>query len=255
MTFAVVQRELTAPNAEQLIAAFRASPSIVDHDARRTVRRRFGILAENLSATEARNVAGTLDGLGVPAAAVDMDELPALPAARSFKRVDPVDEALTFYDALGRPQPLAWERVVLVAAGQIANIRVERTARIISMQSSHDFEADVVYEHRHVEEHDVALELVLENPSQRWRATADALLFNYLGPRRQARRFDNFPLLVADILQRAPRAAINRGCASLGGGEADPLRHITPYASRQDFEKELVWLLWWSGRGTQGQGG
>ncbi len=250
MTFAVVQRELTAPTADQLVTAFLGSSAVVDHDARRTARRGFGILAENLDRADAVAVAGKLESLGVPALAVPTHELPALPAPRGFKRADPGEASLDIHDALGRPLPVAWDRVVLVAVGEITHIRPQRDARVERMATSTDA-ATINHDYREIEGHDLTLEIVLEHPAQRWRAAADALLYNYLGPRRRARRLDNFPLLVADLLAHSPRAAINRGAANLSPDEPNTLRNVTRYASRLDFEKELIWLLWWSGRGAE----
>jgi hypothetical protein len=74
-------------------------------------------------------------------------------------------------------------------------------------------------------------------------------LFAYLGERRTDDVTENFKLLMQDIMQNAPQAAVNRGAYYLREGNTAAFA----YSGKNLFYDEMTWLLWqMSSRGQSG---
>lgn len=242
MFWTVVQTDLIAPTTEQLIRAYEAVPSLVAGDAIRTARYSFGVLAENLPTDEAGNLVAALVRQGVPAAAVNPADLPILGQPTHCRRLQWTDHQLMLENAMQRPIEIAWDRLELVAVGDISMIGhrlVADVQRVAHGQYDHLQVVPASVEYRQSR---VILELIADQGNLRFQFEEEHMAFPDLQGRRLVHRRGNFIQTVLDILQHAPRAVINRGAAGLSG---QPIR-IQSYPHPPMFDRENSWLLWWS---------
>jgi hypothetical protein len=253
MPYAVVQTELTAPTEEQLVQAFAATTALTAADARQAARHQYGVIAEGLAEEDARALQQALAGLGLTAAVIDQAELPLLPPAKSIRRVDCLPEALQLYDGMGRMRTIAWDAVLLVAAGNVGYLKEVTT---VAPGAPHIHVAgiggQVVYadtdpperERREVSTSQMVVEIHTTIDPYRYQAKLPGLLFTYLGPCLTNDHDTNLRMVLGDLLRLAPQALMNRGASML---TQDPPQSVV-YNSRVDFEKELRWLRWWGQR-------
>ncbi len=249
MPYAILQKNLSPPSAEQLKRAFRALPALTDADAALMARDAFGILVGGLSPDEAGKLLQALTSEGVEAEIVQQQDLPALEPAKKLKKADCSPSALTIYDQLGRPADVEWSNVLLLAAGSVSLTEFER----VQKQRT---EFRIVYPRipipvtrtdvttREVQNFRLVLEIFLDEPLARCHVDAREFQYDYLGPRLQHGRAQNFSILVADLHAYAPAALLSRGAQSI---IEDPTKTFQ-YPSRHAFEEESIWLLWQAGR-------
>ncbi len=238
MPYAVMQTTRDLPRADQLVDAFEAIDSLTRVDAAVLARSAFGMVADGLEAEEAHTLAHALTRIGVPAQAVDQADILEVAHPKKLKRVDCEAEALTLYDALGRPRPLAWDRVLVVAAGVVNMLDTQRTS-----QDFVDVETGMTvteYGSATVENQRLIVDLIVADDAGRYRLDGDEFLYNYLGERRCRDIDENFALLVSDLVQHARFAVVGRGAESLAGDGVSMV-----YPNRRSFQREVVWLTWW----------
>lgn len=248
MPYAIVQASLDPPTVDQLRRAFAMVPELTRADAAMLVRDAFGILVENLSHQAAQSIRRSLATQDVATEIVPQDGLPALPETKVLRRADCLAECLVVFDALGRPKPLPWAQVVLIAAGtvtrtEVRRIRTERVARYGRMP--------VVMPEFRDREHEVsrlALEIIALDGPLRYQVQPDRFQYGYLGERIQRTAADNFVLLVRDLMALAPHASANRGAVLM---QQDPPESFA-YPSRRAFEEEMIWILWKARRAAAG---
>ncbi len=245
MPYAVLQKELDAPSAEQLRRAFRALPELTDGDGASMSRDAFGILVDGLSLENATILQRALQAEGVETELVDQEDLIPLPPAKRLQRADPAPEGLIVHSHLGPQPPTDWSHVILVAAGRVRLTQFRRTERErIVYRRVGRAGAFPIYltdvSHKEERNFKLVVEILLDIAPARYQITADRFRYNYLGPRLQTDWTQNYASLVRDIVRYAARATINRGAQSL---RKDP-NAIFQYPTRHAFEEEIVWLLW-----------
>jgi hypothetical protein len=192
-----------------------------------------------------------LTGLGAGATMVEQAELPELPPPRTVRRIDCLAQVAQVYDGMGRQQTLAWDQVLLIAAGNVGcfqelavpapTLSHYRTLPAAGYYVRAELEGTSSVDHRQVSCWQWVLEIHGSVGAARYRAILPDVLFTYLGPRLTSDRDTNFRLLLADLLRLAPKALINRGANMLTQEPPETVK----YDSRPAFEKELRWLLWW----------
>jgi len=207
----------------------------------------FGVLVEKLPFNDAVAIQQELQARGVATYVVDQAELPKLPAAKVTRRIDCLDEHLVVHDALGRPRPLPWAKVRVVAAGfvmftEFRRVRQQYTIAVPGVGGLGSFRPVVMtdFSDKEFQNARLLLELLVEADPPRYQAEARALQYTYLGARQAGTAAQNFVTLVRDLLGLAPGASLNRGAAAVA---ADPPRTFS-YPTRHAFEEETVWLLW-----------
>lgn len=94
---------------------------LTELEAKMTIRRGRGIFLEDLPEDDAKRIAGTLVGDGIPARCVRNEELPVLPVARKVTQLERAEGALRFHWP-GEPQAaeLPWARIDVVSVGAVA---------------------------------------------------------------------------------------------------------------------------------------
>jgi len=245
MPYAIVQKTLDMPGREQLVAAFRSLPDLTDYDAASMAKDAFGILVERLPMAKAGRLLQALHANGVEAEMVDHNALPPLPAANPIRRADLTLEAFVAYDVVDRPNEVAWNDVLLIAAGavQVTEFNHVVTERVTMDYTSGRSAVPIVkYEHEDKAEDQcrMRLELFLAVPPGRYQIAAEKFSFACLGDRVGAHTGASFAAFVVECARRSPRAVLNRAAQLL----TEDASRLIRYPSRHAFEEESVWQLW-----------
>lgn len=213
MTYALLQTSMTTPPVEALQRAFRSSDSLSAADAVFVADDAFGILARDLPADEAQNIAASLANENVRVDLVAEGDLPRLPDAQSFSSVQVTPDCLRLFNALEAATDIPYKGVRLLAVG---------------------------YD-RHV----VRFEIIFGDAVLRFHTTLDTLHFHHNPEFNGRSPGENLVLLVRRIRQLSPHAILNRGAATLCSGA--PMEHIEDFVSyprTSAFFEEMIWLLW-----------
>ena len=251
MPFAVMQTGMVRPTLEHLKNAFHGVPGLTPADAAIKGRDAFGMLVKELTSEQALGIKAGLAAQGIETETVDQATLPPLPETRHIHRLDCTPEALVIYDPLGRSFPLEWRHVLILAAGKVTvegNQRV-RTEEQKWVRQGRGMKYVTVTDYRDKwdREDKLLLEIIIAGGALRFSAVADKsspMLFQYLGDRRTNDWTKNFALMVQDLVNSAPRAALNYGVNCLQTEAAAPFS----YPTKNSFYSEILWLLWWLSR-------
>lgn len=244
MKFAVLQKNLEIPAVEKLRRAFRSVPTLTDIDAHILGNDAFGILVKGKSLEHASVLQQALALEGIETEVVAESELVRLPEMKFVQRIDCGPDALMIYDPLGRAIALAWENILLIAAGNVRlpefnRIRTERKVVRYGGRGQYRVETEVDYNSREEMVCRPLIEIVLKRAVLRYSINAEKFNFMYLGARKTNRLADNFRLLAQDIISHAPRGALNRGAYTLREGD-----ELFAYPSKNAFHEEMKWILW-----------
>jgi hypothetical protein len=243
--YAVLQKDGSRPGAEQIRRAFRSFSNLTDADAVRLAANAQGILLRNLSSDEARAFHRALQVEGVAAAMVPENELKLLPESKSLHRLTLTEQALEVYDLRGRPLPVPWNAIALVAAGAVRHVDIGLTqTERVTVQLNSLFgiwPKKTVESVRKVEsESQLILEIVLAGGATRYELDAARFPFKYTLDRPEFSTLEKFVWLVREIATRATQAILNRGASDVRNG----IQLVRGYPSRQAFTDEMIWLLW-----------
>jgi hypothetical protein len=269
MGYVVLQKGLEAPPIENMKAAFHGVPGLTPADALMMCQHSTGILARGLDQAQAQQIQAGLAAQGIETEIADQGDLPVLPPMRHVTRVECTADALMIFDPLGNKFPLDWRDIMLVAAGRVAVVEFKRvgTPAGLPIQETVDnglgviddllfknsgfrppgarmvYPGAVNYETKEEHHQRWTAEIVIRGGGLRYNLEAEQPLqplFGYLGERRTNDVTENFKLLVQDICQSAPEAALNRGAYYLR--EGNPLGFV--YSGKNVFYDEMTWLLW-----------
>lgn len=244
MSFAILQTRHSLIPAQVLVKAFKTVDRLTDNDAAMIAREALGIIVENLSEAEARKIHGSLASQDIETHVVAADDLFTMPPPKKLKRCDCLTENLVLYDALGRPKHVGWDHVVVIAAGPVNTRQMQSKNQLVR-----DFDGELTVDRTQHEVESVGfmLELLLDIEPSRYQVEAATFLFSYLGSRVTQDRFENFKLLVEDLIRYATAAVINQGAMSLVQSKSESMI----YRSRRMFEREIIWMIWDAMRARQ----
>lgn len=245
MPYSVLQKSPEPVSVEQLRRAYQGTPGFAGADALTLGRDAIGVLAKNLEWEAAAALQSALAAQGVPAEVLDEATLPQLPPTRRVHRLDCQPEALMIYDPLGRSFPLEWKNILMIAAGKVKmsdfttvmvpHVKVVGRGELVMVPEP---------ETRENRNEHLILEIIISRAALRYTVFPDkppgGFSFQYLGARQTRGVAANFSLLVRDLLQFAPGAAVNCGAACL---RDIPERKFV-YPSKTAFYQEIVWMLW-----------
>jgi len=244
--YTLVQTGFEAPSVEQLKSAFQAVPGFTAFDALTIGRDVFGILMRGVELETASTMKNAFAEQHFETEVVDEAQLPQPPDPFQVHQLDCRDDALVIFDSIGRENPVPWEDISLVAAGNTGMVEFREvwTERIVQAITPHVGAPKIVVDHDLKEEHPERWLLeIIAGKDRRYSvnsAKCSPLLFRSVGG-SQAQGFDwNFGRLVRLILERAKNAASNRGAESLreAGGA------VFRYAGKTSFYDEMIWILW-----------
>lgn len=269
MNYAVLQKSLEIPDVENLKRAFTGIPGLTAADAAILAKDAFGVLVKGKSAEVAAQLSNALRAQGIETLVVPESELPALPPGKFLRRLECQPAGLVIYDAIGRPFTVEWKHISLIAVGNILVSEFERTrtesaggnfgwgdvARMgadaaamamgvgIGIHMPSPKKATTEFRSQEQRVHRPLLEIFLGRAAARYSVeidTAPPLLFQYLGARRTKSPLQNLALLVQDLAQFAPQAAVNRGAYLL----RENAGQLFEYPSKHAFHEEITWILW-----------
>ena len=253
--FAILQRRLEIPDAEKLERAFRSVHGLTNSDAYTLANDAFGILVNNLSPTDAMTLQGALRAEGVETAVVLQHDLPQLPPTKFVHQMDCLPDALVVHDAIGRQFTVAWDQILLIAAGRV-RLTVFEQERVtpnppplpaaldpwwlVKPRGRSVAQPAPEYVSRESQVPKLLLEVLLARAVMRFQIEGDRFRFNYLGDRERPELAENFALLVRDVMTFAPQAMVNRGAYCL----RENVSSIFEYPSKHAFHEEITWMLW-----------
>ncbi|MBA4147227.1 MAG: hypothetical protein H0X66_03865 [Verrucomicrobia bacterium] len=246
MTFAIVQSSLDIPDVESLKRAFRAVPTLTDVDAHILANDAFGILVKRKSAKHAQALIQSLRSEGIEAEMVADKLLPEMPETKFVRKLECTPDALILHDALGRPFPLPWEHIMLIAAG---NVKLQKFNRISTERKVIRFDArgnphrvtQTDYSSKEESRFEFLLEIILTRAILRYSVTVDkTMLFQFLGDQFNPKLDQSFGQLICQLTQFAPHAGLNRGAYYL----RENAENVFSYPSKNAFHEEIIWLLW-----------
>ena len=220
------------------LAAVRKTPL---QDQMIAAKRSWGILAENLSETDAQDLVQQLRPGGVETIMLPQSALTSLPEAKPAALYDPLASAKPVLLAAAaitvtstttksvKEGPSAAQKVLNTAIllGTGLPIKIggkERTVEKTQQQSDLAFFMDVYY----------------PAPLRRFRVDAAHFDYSFLTERKLFQIFGNFKLLVGDLAKGSPEAWHNHGTKILLEGK--PIQTMG-YGSLADLERESRWLL------------
>jgi hypothetical protein len=244
MQYAVLQKELVAPDLEALKRACRVLPSLRDIDAQNMFQDAYGILIKGLDVVDASALQDALQAEGVHTIVVEESELPVIPPAKIIRQIEFLPAHLNMYDPMGRVFALPWQDIMLIAAGNVrvqefrkAKTTYEDTA-LSGSAGSQEHPADK--RPRAEANLHLMLEIFLVGGIARYSISGDTFDFAYLEERYSNSQQKNFCTLVQDLVEFAPHAGQNRGSymATLN------VEELFTYPSKATFHEELAWMLW-----------
>lgn len=244
MTYVVMQKDLEAPPVEKLKSAFRALPFLRDIDAQNSANDAYGILIRNLESPDATALQSALAQEGVETEIVPQASLPVVPSANLAKQGDLLPDALVLTDSLGRETAVEWNRVLLIAAGNVRMNEVRKVKATLEEPQfrgsgiSYDTVADV--KSRSESRYRLLLEIILAGAKLRYSIPVEEFSFDCLGSRQTKSVPQNVTLFVQALAQFAPHAGLNRGAFFM----CEMADELFPYPTRNAFYEEIVWLLW-----------
>ncbi|HUR46822.1 MAG TPA: hypothetical protein VMZ27_13170 [Candidatus Saccharimonadales bacterium] len=242
MGYAVLQKELIAPDLEALKRGCRVLPTLRDIDAQNMFQDAYGILIKGLDALDANALQEGLQAEGVATQVVEESELPIIPPAKVIRQIEFLPPHLNMYDPMGRVFALPWQDIMMLAAGNVKVPEFKRGKPAHEEQQFHGMSHDTLTDTRIREEHrpQLMLEIFLVGGISRYSVTGETFEFGYLGERLTADLQTNFALLLKDLAEFAPHAGMNRGAYMATQEQGEVLK----YPSKHAFYEELVWMLW-----------
>ncbi len=240
---------LKPPEIARALARLRKVPF---QDVVGPARHFWGIVSDRASKDAAEGEARALVEAGLPALAIPSSLLEDPPVPATAARLELAGLGLSM--GAGKLQP--WSGVKLIAAAAWK----ETTVKQVSVAEAPDPSKRALKfglamatgipiplggggrVNKSVEETDLGfyLDIVLGEPAERWRVSAQHFDFSCLGAVKGFGALDNFRTLVLELCHRAPAAVRNRGAGILLASQ--PLREMG-YDGLPDLDRECRWLL------------
>ena len=213
MTFALLQTSMTPPPVDALRRAFAHGEALSSADALFAADDAFGILARDLPAEEAQNIAANLAADGVVVELAAEADLPRLPDSTLFTAVQFHPEFLRLLNAREDATDIPYKGIRLLAVG-------------------HDHAA-------------VRFEIVFGDAMARYEAFMENMHFHQVPECNGRSAGENLAILIRLLRNAAPHALLNRGathlCESTTPGHIEDL---VAYPRTSAFFEEMIWLLW-----------
>jgi hypothetical protein len=244
MRYAVLQKELVAPDLEALKRACRVLPTLRDIDAQNMFQDAYGILIKGLDVLDASALQDALQAEGIVTIVIDESELPIIPPAKVIRQIEFLPAHLNMYDPMGRVFALPWQDIMLIAAGDVhvQEFRKAKTSyedhRENSTGAGHDNSGEKRL--RNEANQHWMLEIFLVGGIARYTISGETFDFAYLEERYANSLQTNFCTLIQDLIEFAPHAGLNRGAYMA----TQNVEELFNYPSKPTFYEELVWMLW-----------
>jgi hypothetical protein len=242
MRYAVLQKELVAPDLEALKRACRVLPALRDLDAQTMFQDAYGILSKGMDVLDASTLQDALQAEGIVTIVIEESELPIIPPAKIIRQIEFLPAHLNMYDPMGRVFALPWQDIMMVAAGEVQEFRKGKSSPqggpVPGAGSFHETPSEA--RSRQEAHQNLMLEIFLVGGISRYSINGGTFDFAYLEERFTGDLRKDFAFLIQDLVEFAPHAGLNRG-AYLASQNAEEL---FGYPGKSAFYEELVWMLW-----------
>lgn len=242
MAYALVQCDIAPPTIQQVREALKrtidAGLPVVPADAPGIVNDSYGVLVERLTAEQARALRAAFAAVGYATEVVDERDLFEPPPAKGCNKIEVAEEGLVVYDLYGTGLIVAWDRVLIVAAGMIQTTRTQRSFELVHTPFVQARDVEVVS--KALCDCHARLDILTDAQPQRITADGHRLNYAHLGHRRTQSSTINFMTLLRDIAAKATMAEFSRGFAAF----IEPGNQVPVYPMKRCFEEELGWLVW-----------
>src|SRR5688572_2826373 len=245
--FAVLQKDVSSPTAEQLKGAFRSFSNLTDADAVRLAVGAQGILMRHENHDVARAFQLALQAEGVATTLVSEDDLPKLPEGKVLHRLELSPQTLVIFDLLGHRTSIPWPDVALLAAGAVGDIEVSRTQTertVLRFSPVFGVWPKKVSDSRRKVSADtqLVLEILLTGTTTRYQIEAAHFPFKYVVDQPELSTAEKYIWLVREFCRHATAATLNGGARWLRAGH----ERVPGYVNRQALTDEIIWLLWYN---------
>jgi hypothetical protein len=222
----------------RVLAGMRGTPV---HDQVLAAKRSWGIVGEDLSEAQAREMAKELRGAQMECLVCSRSALVALPEAEPARKIgDFVATPPAVIAAAGvtvtskstrkvnegpSPAQKAVSTAIMLSTGLPLKIGGKKRA----VQKT-ETQQDLVF----------CVDLLYEDPPRRQRIVASEFDYSFLGARKLYQALGNCKLLLGELVSKAPQAWQNHGTRILT--QSQPV-NLMGYGSFDDLEREERWLL------------
>ncbi|OGS05779.1 MAG: hypothetical protein A3G41_03015 [Elusimicrobia bacterium RIFCSPLOWO2_12_FULL_59_9] len=255
--FTVLLAEPEQLRLADIAKALSAFKNIPYQDAARAARSAWGIVAESLEESEARNLADCLTASGLKAMTLPRSAVEAIPAAFTAAKAEFGADGFRAISKSGEAAALPGDEIILIAAAGFERTTTATTkvregpssnqkAASLGLMMMTGLPISIGGKEREVEksrtETDLLfyLELYLGKPLKRFRIDAQNFNFACLGEKMAHGVYPNFRTLLAELNLRAPHAGKNKGSRLMLQGAS---LAAMGYDSLEDLERECRWLL------------
>jgi hypothetical protein len=244
--YAVLQTSLDQPiSREALEAAVMATEGLSKPDCARLLHGLFGIIAGNLSQTDALALQAALRARNVPTEVVDESVLPVLPQPRRVRALKLAEAGVVLTDLYGREELYESGRIVFAAGGSLSHLRSIQDQRLETVYvpggrgGASDTRAVVVTDHHFENLPEFRLELFLpvDSPRVQWVLAKDSVI-TVNDAHVRLRDGDQLASLLCTLGNALSPEQTNLGIKNTLSGQA------FVYPSVQAFEQEIIWSLY-----------
>jgi hypothetical protein len=239
--FALIQRDHESWDSIALARALAAVHGTPLQDQAIVARRAWGIVADDLSKSEAQSLAKALGAQGVECAVGPTAALVDLPQAETAATIDEIPAAQPVLIALAgitltttvkkkeKKGPSGAQKAASTAIMATTGLPIKIGGRKRSVETTKEEQSLVFFADLHY-----------EDPSRLVRIDAAHFDFSCLEERMLYQSQGNLKLLIGDLVEAAPEAWTNHGARILLEGR--PIREMG-YTDLEDLEREARWLL------------
>jgi len=239
--FALIQRDRESCDPMALAKALAAVRETPVQDQVFVAKRAWGIVAEDLSESEARALGQALRSSGVECAVRPTGALAKLPTVEAARTVDALPATHPILIAVAgitvtttttkteRKGPSGAQKAASAAITMSTGLPIKMGGRKRSVEKTQGERSLVFY-----------ADLYYDDPFRRLQIDASRFDFSCLGERMLYQAQGNLKLLIGDLVHAAPESWMNHGTRVLLEGR--PIRTMG-YGSLEDLEREARWLL------------
>ncbi len=214
-------------------------------DCARLLRELFGIIAGNLSQTDALALQAALKARNITTEAVDETVLPVLPLPRRVRSLKLVEDGITLVDIYDRETSYEWQHIVFAAGGGLLHLKSVQDQALKEVYvpggrgGASDVRTVIVTGHHFENVPEFRLELFVptESPRVQWVLTKDWVL-TVNDAHLRLRDGDQLASLLGALGNALAPEHVNLGIKKAMASE--PFRYPSVHA----FEEEIVWSLY-----------
>jgi len=239
--YALIQLDRESHDPMALAKALAAIHETPVQDQVLVAKGAWGIVADDMSESEARALGRALRSSGVECAVGPTAALARIPAVEAVRTVDALPDAhpvliatagITFTTTRTTTQkkgPSGAQQIASAAIMMSTGLPIKIGGRKRPVEKTHSEQSLAFY-----------VDLYYDEPSRRLQIDASNFDFSCLGERMLYQAQGNLKLLTGDLVQASPEARVNHGTRVLLEGR--PIRTMG-YGSLEDLEREARWLL------------